>query len=64
MYVKDHLYRPAEYLIRDCSSIVIDGKDWQWVLGLGIVRTVPMMIMALLEEGMISSLRRKSKITN
>lgn len=62
MYAEDHPYQPAGYLIRDGSSIVIDGKDRQWVLGLGIVGTVPMVIMALLEEGMISGLRRKSII--
>lgn len=64
MYDEKHLYQPAGYLIRDSSSIVVDSKDWQWVLGLGIVGTVPMVIMALLKEGMISGLRRKSKITN
>ena len=61
---EDNLFQPAGYLIRDSSSIVIDGKNWQWVLGLGIVGTVSMVIMALLEESMISGLRRKSKITN
>lgn len=49
----------AGYLIGDSSSVVVDSEDWQWVLGLGIVGTVPMVIMALLEEGMISGLREK-----
>lgn len=51
----------AGYLIGDSSSVVVDSEDWQWVLGLGIVGTVPMVIMALLEEGMIGGLRKKSK---
>lgn len=48
-----------QYLISDSSSIVIDCEDWQWVLGLGIVRAVPMVIVALLEEGMVGGLMRK-----
>lgn len=63
MCVLKTIYQPAGYLICDGSCIVIDGKDWQWVLGLGIVGTVPMVIMALLEEGVISGLQRKSKTT-
>lgn len=40
---------------------MVDSEDWQWVLGLGIVGTVPMVIMALLEEGMVGGLRKKAK---
>lgn len=60
MFVKNHLFQPVGYLIRDSSSIVINGKDWQWVLGLGIVGTVPMVIMALLKEGMIGGLSKRT----
>lgn len=49
----------AQYLISDSSSIVIDSEDWQWVFGLGIVGTVPMVIVALLEEGMVCGLMGK-----
>lgn len=49
----------ARYLISDSSSIVIDSEDWQWVFGLGIVGTVPMVIVALLEEGMVCGLMGK-----
>lgn len=59
--VEDHPSWLAGYLIGDGSSVVVDGKDWQWLLGLGVVGAVPMVIMALLEEGVISGLRRKSK---
>lgn len=49
------------YLIGDSSSIVIDSKDWQWVLGLGIVRVVPMVVVALLEKGMVSGLMKEHR---
>lgn len=51
----------AQYLVSDSSSIVIDSEDWQWVLGLGIVGTVPMVVVALLEEGMVCGLMGKKK---
>lgn len=37
---------------------MIDGEDWHWVLGLGIKGTVPMVIVALLEECVVSGLNR------
>lgn len=46
----------ARHLISDSSSIVIDSEDWHWVLGLGIIGAVPMVIVALLEEGVVSGL--------
>lgn len=52
------------YLISDSSSIVIDSEDWQWVLGLGIVGAVPMVIVALLEECMVSGLKNKMETTS
>lgn len=48
----------AEYLIGDSSSIVINSEDWKWVLGLGIVGAVPMVVVALLEEGVVSGLKQ------
>lgn len=51
----------AGYLVSDSSSIVIDGEDWQWVLGLGIVGAVPMVVVALLEEGMVSGLMKEHR---
>lgn len=51
----------AGYLIGDSSSVVIDSKDWQWVLGLGIVRVVPMVVVALLEKGMVSGLMKEHR---
>lgn len=57
----DHLHQTSGHLICDSSSVVIDSEDWQWVLGLGVVGTVPMVIMALLKEGMISGLRKLAK---
>lgn len=53
----------ARYLISDSSSIVIDSEDWQWVLGLGIVGAVPMVVVALLEEGVVSGLMKKHRGT-
>lgn len=54
-------HQTAGYLICDSSSVVIDSEDWKWVLGLGVAGTVPMVIMALLEEGMICGLWKKAK---
>lgn len=49
----------SKYLISDSTSVVIDGEDWQWVLGLGVVEAVPMVVVALLEEGMVGGLMRE-----
>jgi len=38
---------------------VVDSEDWQWVLGLGVVGAVPMVVVALLEEGVVSGLMGK-----
>lgn len=35
---------------------MIDSEDWHRVFGLGIVRAVSMVIVALLEEGVVSGL--------
>lgn len=51
----------TRYLIGDSSSIVIDSKDWQWVLGLGIVGVVPMVVVALLKKGMVSGLMKEHR---
>lgn len=50
------------YLIGDRSRVVIYREDWQRVLGLGIVGTVPMMVVALLQEGVVSGLKN-TKLT-
>lgn len=49
----------AKYLISYSTSIVIDGEDWHWVLGLGVVGAVPMVVVALLEEGMVGGLMKE-----
>lgn len=53
----------ARHLISDRSSIVIDSEDWHWVLGLGIVGAVPVVVVALLEEGVVRGLMNKHRGT-
>lgn len=42
---------------------MIDSEDWHWVLGFGIVGAVPMVVVALLEEGVVSGLMKKQRGT-
>ena len=44
------------YLVGDSPSIVVDGENWQRNLGLVVVGAVSMVIVALLEEGVVSGL--------
>ena len=46
------------YLIGDCSCIVINGENWEWNFGLGVVRTVTVVIVTLLKEGVVSGLEQ------
>lgn len=39
---------------------MINSEDWHRVLGLGIVGAVPVVIVALLEEGMVSGLMKET----
>ena len=38
---------------------MINSKDWKWAFGLGIVGAVPMVVVAFLEEGVVSGLKNK-----
>lgn len=40
---------------------MIDSEDWHWVLRLGIIGAVPMVIVALLEEGVVSGLMEEER---
>lgn len=53
----------AWYLIGDRSSIVVNSEDWQWVFGLGIAGAVPMVVVALLKEGVVSGLKKHKGAT-
>lgn len=44
------------YLVSDSSSIVINGEDGHLFLGFGVVEAACMVVMALLEEGVVSGL--------
>lgn len=39
---------------------MIHGEDWHWVLGLGIVGAAPMVVVALLEEGVVCGLMKST----
>lgn len=39
---------------------MINSEDWHRVLGLSIVGAVPVVIVALLEEGMVSGLMKET----
>lgn len=43
-------------LIGNGAGVVIHGEDWQRVLGFGVKGAVTMVIVALLEEGVVSGL--------